>query len=79
MSGTLCNKYAAVRMITPFYASTPAVYSLLCMHCLLILHEGGPVRKTCNQLHALRMRVERTLAWGDKYKRLLLRCERAQQ
>jgi hypothetical protein len=30
-------------------------------------------------IHALRMRVERTLAWGDKFKRLLLRFERIQQ
>jgi len=30
-------------------------------------------------LHALRMRVERTFAWEDKCKRLLLRFERIQQ
>ena len=30
-------------------------------------------------LHALRMRVERTLAWEDKFKRLLRRFERIQQ
>ena len=30
-------------------------------------------------LHALRLRVERTLAWEDKCKRLLLRFERIQQ
>ena len=30
-------------------------------------------------IHALRMRVERTLAWEDKFKRLLLRFERIQQ
>jgi hypothetical protein len=30
-------------------------------------------------IHALRMRVERTLAWEDQFKRLLLRCERMQQ
>jgi hypothetical protein len=30
-------------------------------------------------LHALRMRVERTLAWEDKFKRWLLRFERIQQ
>jgi transposase len=29
-------------------------------------------------LHALRMRVERTFAWEDKFKRLLLRFERIQ-
>jgi hypothetical protein len=29
--------------------------------------------------HALRMRVERTFAWEDKFKRLLLRFERIQQ
>jgi hypothetical protein len=29
--------------------------------------------------HALRMRVERSLAWEDKFKRLLLRFERIQQ
>jgi hypothetical protein len=30
-------------------------------------------------IHVLRMRVERTLAWEDQFKRLLLRCERMQQ
>ena len=30
-------------------------------------------------IHALRMRVERTFAWEDKCKRLLLRLERIQQ
>src|SRR5262247_3424598 len=30
-------------------------------------------------LHALRMRVERTFAWEDKFKRLLLRFEHRQQ
>ena len=30
-------------------------------------------------MHALRMRVERPLAWEDKFKRLLLRFERVQQ
>jgi transposase len=29
--------------------------------------------------HALRMRVERTFAWEDKFKQLLLRFERIQQ
>jgi hypothetical protein len=30
-------------------------------------------------IQALRMRVERTFAWDDKFKRLLLRCARIQQ
>ena len=30
-------------------------------------------------IHALRMRVERTFAWEEKFKRLLLRFERIQQ
>jgi hypothetical protein len=30
-------------------------------------------------VHTLRMRVERTFAWEDKFKRLLLRFERIQQ
>jgi transposase len=30
-------------------------------------------------IHALRMRVERTFAWADKFKRLLIRFERIQQ
>jgi hypothetical protein len=30
-------------------------------------------------IHALRTRVERTCAWEDKFKRLLLRFERIQQ
>jgi len=38
-------------------------------------------RKRCFNaaIHALRMRVERTFAWEDKFKRLLLRFERIQQ
>ena len=30
-------------------------------------------------IHALRLRVERTFAWEDKFKRLLLRFEHSQQ
>src|SRR5262249_41960789 len=30
-------------------------------------------------IHALRLRIERTFAWEDKFKRLLLRFERLQQ
>jgi transposase len=30
-------------------------------------------------IHALRLRVERTFAWEDKFRRLLLRFERLQQ
>jgi IS5 family transposase len=30
-------------------------------------------------IHALRLRVERTFAWEDKFKRLLIRFERIQQ
>ena len=37
-------------------------------------------KRLCNEvIHALRMRVERTCAWEDKFKRLLLRFERIQQ
>ena len=38
-------------------------------------------RKRCFNvaIHALRMRVERTCAWEEKFKRLLLRFERIQQ
>lgn len=38
-------------------------------------------RKRCFNaaIQALRMRVERTFAWADKFKRLLLRFERIQQ
>jgi len=35
--------------------------------------------KSSETIHALRMRVERTFAWEDTFKRLLLRCERIQQ
>ena len=34
---------------------------------------------TNDTIHALRVRVERTFAWEDKCKRLLLRFERIQQ
>jgi len=37
-------------------------------------------KRLCNAaIHALRARVERTFAWEDKFKRLLLRFERIQQ
>ncbi len=37
-------------------------------------------KRFCNEaIHALRMRVERTFAWEDTFKRLLLRFERIQQ
>ena len=37
-------------------------------------------KRLCNAtIHAWRMRVERTFAWEDKSKRLLLRFERIQQ
>jgi transposase len=39
----------------------------------------GRKRLFNDAIQALRMRVERTLAWEDKFKRLLLRCERIQQ
>jgi transposase len=36
-------------------------------------------KRLCNAaIHALRLRVERTFAWEDKFKRLLLRFERIQ-
>jgi hypothetical protein len=37
-------------------------------------------KRLCNAaMHALRMRVERTFAWADTFKRLLLRFERIQR
>ena len=37
-------------------------------------------KRLCNAaIHALRLRVERTFAWENKFKRLLLRFERIQQ
>ena len=46
-------------------------------------HRQTPKRgrnRVCNKaIHALRMPVERTLAWEDTFKRLLRRCERMQQ
>jgi len=39
----------------------------------------GRKRLFNDAIHALRMRVERTFAWEDKFKRLLLRFERIQQ
>src|SRR2546427_8881921 len=41
--------------------------------------QRGRKRLFNEAIHALRMRVERTLAWEDKFKRLLLRFERIQQ
>jgi hypothetical protein len=36
-------------------------------------------KRLCNAaIHALRMRVERTLAWEDRFQRLVLRFERIQ-
>jgi transposase len=52
------------------------------------MKENPPNRKTTKRgrkrlfneaIHALRARVERTFAWEDKFKRLLLRFERSQQ
>jgi hypothetical protein len=39
----------------------------------------GRKRFSNETIHALRMRVERSFAWEDKFKRLLLRFERIQQ
>ena len=39
----------------------------------------GRTRLFTATIHALRLCVERTLAWEDKFKRLLLRFERIQQ
>jgi hypothetical protein len=39
----------------------------------------GRKRLFSTAIHALRLRVERTFAWEDKFKRLLLRFERIQQ
>ena len=39
----------------------------------------GRTRRFNEAIHALRMRVERTFAWEDTFKRLLLRFERIQQ
>jgi len=41
--------------------------------------QRGRKRFRNDALQALRMRVERTLAWEDTFKRLLLRLERSQQ
>jgi transposase len=41
--------------------------------------QRGRTRFFSEAIHALRMRVERTFAWEDKFKRLLLRFERIQQ
>jgi transposase len=41
--------------------------------------ERGRKRLFNAVIHALRMHVERTFAWEDKFKRLLLRFERIQQ
>ena len=39
----------------------------------------GRKRRFNAALHTLRLRIERTFAWEDKFKRLLLRFERIQQ
>jgi len=41
--------------------------------------KGGRKRLFNAAIHAFRMRVERTFAWEDQFKRLLLRFERIQQ
>jgi transposase len=57
-------------------------------HFLVIPLENPRHRKTLKRgrkrffneaIHALRMHVERTFAWEDQFKRLLLRFERIQQ
>ena len=56
--------------------------------CAIAIKENPRNRKTTKRgrkrffneaIHALRMRVERTFAWEDKFKRLLLRLERIRQ
>ena len=37
------------------------------------------ITENSQPVHTLRMRVERTFAWEDKFKRLLLRFEHIQQ
>ena len=44
-----------------------------------LLDQRGRKRLFKAAIHALRMRVERTFAWEDKFKRLLLRFERIQE
>ena len=39
----------------------------------------GRTRLFNEAIHTLRTRVDRTFAWEDKFKRLLLRCEHRQQ
>jgi hypothetical protein len=46
-------------------------------HCKATRH--GQKRLFNEVIHTLQMRVERTCAWEDKFKRLLLRFERMQQ
>jgi hypothetical protein len=42
-------------------------------------HEARTQTLLNEAIHALRVRVERTFAWEDKFKRLLLRFEHIQQ
>ena len=44
-----------------------------------LLPKRGRKRLFNATIHVLRMRVERTFAWEDKFKRLLLRFARIQQ
>jgi transposase len=70
----------------PVQLSAPEFEVFILPH--LSMPKRGLKRKTTKRgrkrlfdaaIHALRMRVERTFAWEDKCKRLLLRFERIQQ
>jgi thioester reductase-like protein len=49
-----------------------------CQHIFVPRRKDSDLRAKA-AIHALRLRVERTFAWEDKFKRLLLRFERLQQ
>src|SRR5262249_25166557 len=70
LSGVLRAGRASTAGLSPL--STPSSI-LICNVKLYII-----VLLLREPLHALRMRVERTFAWEDKFKRLLLRFERIQ-
>ncbi len=61
----------------PVQLSEPEFEAFILLH--LSMPKRGRKRLFNEAIHALRMRVERTFAWEDKFKRLLLRFERIQQ
>ena len=66
---------------TPVPLSAPECHLLIWVRFPIPTHDGllRYLKLATGSIHTLRDRVERTFAWEDKFKRLLLRFEHIQQ